>query len=360
MKAAICYEFGKPLVVEEVGIDPPQKGEVKVKLAATAICHSDIHDIRGDLGGELPLLPGHESAGYVEEVGKGVTSVRPGDPVVVSLLSSCGNCRYCRTGRSHLCSATWPIDKESRVRDKKGQFIRKSVRVGGFAEYVVVLESQVVKIPADMLLDRASLLACGVITGFGSVVNRAKVEVLSSCVIIGTGGVGLNAVQGAAISGAYPIIAVDVSDSKLKAAKSFGATHTVNAAKQDPVEAVKKLTDGVGADYVFITVGSTDAILQGIFMSGPRGMIVMVGLPKFTDTIAFSPLFFIKDERMLTGSYMGTTELQTAIPKMVELYKAGILKLDELITGRYSLEQINEAIESVERGEALRNVIMFK
>jgi len=253
-----------------------------------------------------------------------------------------------------------PLDKESRIRGKKGQYIRKSVRVGGFAEYVIVHESQVVVLPKDVPLDRAALLACGVITGFGAVVNRAKVEVLSSCVIIGTGGVGLNAVQGAAISGAYPVIAIDVSDSKLKAAKAFGATHAVNSAKQDPIEAVKELTDGVGADYVFVTVGSTAAILQGIFMSGPRGMTIIVGLPKFTDTITLSPLFFIKDERVLTGSYMGSTNLQEDIHKLVGLYKAGILKLDELITGRYPLDRINEAIESVEKGEALRNVIMFE
>ncbi|HUT67390.1 MAG TPA: Zn-dependent alcohol dehydrogenase [Dehalococcoidales bacterium] len=360
MKAAICYEFGKPLVIEEVDIEPPQKGEVKVKLAATAICHSDIHDIRGDLGGELPVLPGHECAGYIEEVGEGVTSVKPGDPVVVSLLYSCGSCRYCRTGRPHMCNTVFSLDKESRVRDKKGKYIRKTVKVGGFAEYVIVLESQVVKVPADMPLDRAALLACGVITGFGAVVNRVKAEVLSSCVIIGTGGVGLNAVQGAAISGAYPVIAVDVSDEKLKAARTFGATHTINASQKDPVEGVRELTDGVGADYIFVTVGSVNAILQGINMSGPRGTTVIVGLTKFTETITFSPLFFIKDERVLTGGYMGSTNLQEDIPRLVELYKAGILKLDELITGRYSLEQINEAIEAVERGEALRNVIVFK
>lgn len=360
MKAAICYEFDKPLVIEEVDIDPPKKDEVKVKLAATAVCHSDIHVFKGELGGQVPFIGGHESSGYVEEVGKDVKSVKPGDPVVVSLLASCGKCFFCRTGRSHLCDVIWPLDKESRVHNKKGQGIPSMVRTGSFAEYTVVHESQVVKIPGDMPMDSASLLACGVITGFGAVVNRAKVEVLSSCVIIGTGGVGLNAVQGAAISGAYPVIAVDVSDNKLKAARTFGATHTVNASKKDAIETVKKMTGGTGADYVFITVGSAAAILQGFSMSGPRGMTVIVGLPKFTDTITLSPLFFIKDERTLTASYMGSTNLQADIPRMVELYRAGILKLDELITGRYSLDRINEAIESVVNGQALRNVIVFK
>jgi S-(hydroxymethyl)glutathione dehydrogenase/alcohol dehydrogenase len=210
-----------------------------------------------------------------------------------------------------------------------------------------------------MPLDRAALLACGVITGFGAVVNRAQVEPRSSVVVIGTGGVGLNSVQGAAISGAYPIIAVDMLDSKLAAARSFGATHTVNAGSKDAIEAVKQLTSGRGAEYVFVTVGSTAAIRQGFSMSAPRGTTVIVGLPPVKENLTFSPLEFIKDERTLTGSYMGTTRLSVEIPQLVALYQAGRLKLDELITGRYPLEQINEAIESVERGEALRNVIMF-
>jgi len=360
LKAAIRYEAGKPLVVEEVDIDPPQKGEVKVRLAATAVCHSDIHIVKGEIPEELPCVAGHESAGYIEEVGEEVTTVKTGDPVVVSLLVSCGKCLYCTTGRPHMCEAEWYRDKTSPYRNKQGQRLKQMTKIGSFAEYTVVDESQVVKLPGDMPLDRASLLACGVITGFGAVVNRAKVEVLSSCVIIGTGGVGLNAVQGASISGAYPVIAVDISDSKLEAARTFGATHTVNSGKGDAIKAVKELTEGRGADYVFVTVGSVDAMRQGFSMSAPRGMTVMVGLPRMGENITFSPWEFIKDERVLTGSYMGTTNLQTDIPKMVELYKAGILKLDELITSRYPLEQINEAIDSVVRGEALRNVIMFE
>jgi Zn-dependent alcohol dehydrogenase len=360
MKAAVCYEFGKPLVVEEVDIDPPKVGVVKVKITATAICHSDIHFIRGELGGKPPMIAGHESAGYIEEVGQGVTSVKPGDPVVVSLLVSCGKCLYCRTGRTHMCSAAWPLDKESRIHTKQGKSLPQAMRVGSFGEYIVVDESQVVKVPGDMPLDRAALLACGVITGFGAVVNRAKVAPLSSCVIIGVGGVGLNSIQGAAISGAYPVIAVDVLDEKLAAAKKFGATHTVNSKKVDAIKGVKALTGGNGADYVFVTVGNVKAIEQGFAMSGPRGMTLIIGLPKFTDTLSLNPFDFIKAERMLTGSFMGTTQLQTEIPKLVELYKAGILKLDELITARYPLDRINEAIEAVEKGKALRNVIMFK
>ena len=359
LKAAVCYEFGKPLVVEEIDIDPPKNGEVKVKMAATAICHSDIHIIRGELPQALPCVAGHESSGYIEEVGEGVTTVKPGDPVVASLLVSCGKCLYCTTGRTHLCEAVWSRNTETPFRNKQGQSLIQMTRIGSFAEYTIVDESQVVKIPEDMPMDSAALLACGVITGLGAVVNRAQVEVGSSCVIIGTGGVGLNAVQGAAISGAYPIIAMDLSDNKLEAARAFGATHTVNSGKVDAIKAVKDLTEGRGADYVFVTVGSAQALRDGFSMLGPRGMAVMVGLPKMKDSVTFSPVEFIMGEKVLTGSYMGTTSLKWDIPKLVELYKAGTLKLDELITGRYSLEQINEAIESVERGEALRNVIVF-
>jgi S-(hydroxymethyl)glutathione dehydrogenase / alcohol dehydrogenase len=359
MKAAICYETGKPLVIEDVEIASPQKGEVKVRVATTAICHSDVHDIKGELPGPVPFIAGHEVAGYIYVVGTDVTSVKAGDPVVVSLLSTCGDCYYCNTGLSHLCLAKFAPNPQVKIRNKKGQAVAPKGGVGGFAEYVVVKESQVVKLPKEMPLDRAALLACGVITGFGGVVNRAKVRPMSSVVVVGTGGVGINALQGAAYSGAYPIIAVDVLDSKLKAAKNFGATHGVNAKDQDAIDQVKKLTDDRGADYVFITVGNVGAIRQGFSMSGVRGMTVIIGLPQMKDMISFSPFEFITSERMLTGGFMGSTNLKIDIPNLVTLYQAGKLKLDELITARYPLEKVNEALQSTEKGEAIRNVLMF-
>lgn len=357
MQAAVLYEFGKPLVVEEVDMDPPKKSEVKVRIAATAICHSDIHVIRGDLGGRLPLVPGHESSGYIEELGEGVTSVSPGDPVVVSLIASCGHCLQCVSGRTHLCETRWPLNRESRLRNKKGQSLVHMIRVAGFAEHVIVHESQVVRIPREMPMDRAALLSCGVITGFGAVVNRAQVKPMSSVVVIGAGGVGLNSVQGAALSGANPIIAVDMLDNKLEAARAFGATHTVKANDPTAVKAVQQLTSGRGADYVFVTVGSTAAIEQGFQMLAPRGMEVVVGLPPAKETITL-PAFF-QGEKVVTSSNMGGTCLSRDVPRMVALYQAGRLKLGELITARYPLQRINEAIESVEKGEALRNVIVF-
>jgi S-(hydroxymethyl)glutathione dehydrogenase / alcohol dehydrogenase len=360
MKAAVCYEIGKPLVVEEINMDPPRKGEVKVRLAATAICHSDIRQIREGRSGAVPFVSGHESAGYVEEVGEGVVSVVPGDTAVVSHMSACGKCFYCITGRPHLCNAEWPLSKDSRLSNTRGQRMVPAIGTSGFAEYVIVDQSQVVKIPGDMPLDRAALLSCGVITGFGAVVNRAKVGPNSSVVVIGVGGVGLNSIQGAAFVGAYPIIAVDVVDSKLEAARAFGATHTINSKKEDAVEVVKRMTNSFGADYIFVAVGSNSAVVQAFWMSGPRGTTVIIGLPSASEATLSLPIrAFIKDERVITGGYMGSTNIAVDIPRLVGLYQRGRLKLDELITRRYPLERINEAIEVAEKGEALRNVIMF-
>jgi S-(hydroxymethyl)glutathione dehydrogenase / alcohol dehydrogenase len=360
MKAAVCYEYGKPLVVEDVDIDPPKKGEVKVRMAATAVCHSDIHIIKGELpGGKLPLVAGHESAGYVEEICEGVTQVKVGDSVVVSLLTACGQCRYCTRGMPHLCEAKWPMNTESRLHNKKGQSMTHGTKTATFAEYAIVDQSQTVPIPKDMPMDAAALLACGVITGFGAVVNRARVRPGESAVVVGIGGVGINSIQGARFCGAYPIIAVDVLDNKLQMARNFGATNTINAKNTDPIKAVKEMTGGRGADFVFITVGSSEAVKQGISMCGPRGTTVCIGLPPVQQTMAISPHEFIRFEKTLTGSFMGTTRLKIEIPELVEFYKAGSLKLKELITAHYPLEKINEAIDAVVKGEALRNVIMF-
>jgi Zn-dependent alcohol dehydrogenase len=246
------------------------------------------------------------------------------------------------------------------LRTKQGEPIRRGVKTAAFAEYVIVDQSQVIQIPETMPLDRASLLACGVITGLGAVVNTAKVEARSSVVIIGTGGVGLNAVQGAVLAGAYPIIAVDLLDNKLEAAQTFGATHTINATHHEaPEETVKKLTWGRGADYAFVTVGSSAAAAQGLKMIRRGGALIMVGMPPTDSRLILATDDFVSAEHKIISSIMGSTRLSVDVPRLVEMYQHGRLKLDELITARYSLEQINEAIAAVERGEALRNVIVF-
>ena len=359
MKAAVCYEFSKPLVIEDLEVASPRKDEVKVRTAATAVCHSDIHLVRGQTPFSPPMVPGHETAGYVEEIGEGVLGLKEGDPVLVSALISCGECLMCTTGRPHLCEAVWERDASWPFRSRDGRSIAHFSRVGGFSEYVLVHKSQVVKLPEDMPLDRACLLACGVVTGFGAVAWRVKVGVGKSCAIVGAGGVGLNSVQAASLAGAYPIIAVDVNDLKLAAAKAFGASHTVNPNQVDAIKAVKEVTDGRGADFVFVTVGSAAAMSESILLSAACGTTVWVGIPDVTEMVQFLPFMVLKEERTIAGCWMGSTRLQTDIPILVKLYQAGRLMLDELITQRYTLEQVDEAMASVERGAALRNIIIF-
>jgi S-(hydroxymethyl)glutathione dehydrogenase/alcohol dehydrogenase len=326
-----------------------------------AICHSDIHLIEGEWGGQTPLVAGHEAAGIVDQVGDGVTLAQPGDRVVVSLLRSCGRCSCCTTGAPHLCEGQFALDTESRLRDRRGQPIQQGLRTAAFAEYVVVDQSQVIQVPETIPMDSAALLACGVITGVGAVVNTARVAPGQSVVVIGVGGAGLNAVQGAALSGAYPIIAVDLLDNKLRAAQAFGATHVVHAGQaEQATERVMELTCGRGADYVFVTVGSSAAIVQGFSLMGQRqGTLVIVGIPEATTTVSFPVGPHVLGERRIIGSLMGSTRLREDVPRLVRLYQGGRLKLDELISGRYPLAQINAAIASTKEGNALRNVIVF-
>ena len=359
MKAAICYEPGQPLVVEEVRLEAPGSGEVKVRLAATAICHSDIHLIRGEWGGETPVIAGHESSGVVEEIGEGVTLIKVGDRVVVSLLRSCGRCDYCLTGSPQHCNGAFALNTEDRIRNMRGEEIHQGINVGGFAEYAVVDQSQLVPVPDDMNLETAALLACGVITGFGAAVNTGHVTPGSIVVVVGTGGVGLNAIQGAAVAGARRIIAVDLLDNKLEAAIRFGATDTINASKQNAIDEVLKLTNRRGADFALVTVGSNSAINESFKMVCDGGTVVIAGLPPVNAVVTLPTFSFVTTGKRLLGSCMGSTRLQVDVPILIDHYQRGKLLLDELITNRYSLERINEAIESTERGEALRNVIVF-
>jgi len=361
MKAAICYETGKPLVIEDgVTVDPPGKGEVKIRVAVTAVCHSDLHFLSGEIPSPLPGLAGHETAGYVDEVGEGVTSLKPGDTVVIGTVTSgCGKCYYCTIGARHFCTERGAFMRPKHATKDGTRLTLMAGPVGGFVEYTTVPQELVTKIPADMPLDRAALLACGVTSGFGAVVNRAKVKAMSSVVVVGTGGVGLNSIQGAAFSGAYPLIAVDVLDSKLETAREFGATHVINLTKEeDAAQSVKDITGGRGADYVFVTVGKVEAIRQGFSMAGPMSMTVVVGLAQGNlESIPAMELIFT--EKILTGCGGGSIRSSIDIPYLISLYQAGKLKLDELITGHYPLARINEAVESLEKGEAIRNIITF-
>ncbi|WP_417519135.1 Zn-dependent alcohol dehydrogenase [Minwuia sp.] len=359
MKAAVCRAFGQPLSIEEVEVAPPGPGEIRVKMAACAICHSDIFFADGAWGGDLPAVYGHEAAGIVETVGDGVSGLAVGDHVVVTLIRSCGQCPSCAVGMQVTCDAQFPLDTASPIRTTAGEPLGHGLRTGAFAEYVTVDHSQAVAIPKEIPLDAASLLACGVITGFGAVANTARIEAGSTVAVIGAGGVGLNSVQGAALNGASLIVAIDIADDKLAAAKTFGATHTLNSRSDDLKTAIADLTAGKGVDYVFATVGVKQAIAQCFDIAAPGGAIVLVGMPPSGDLIDLDPGTVAALNQRILGSKMGTARIQVDIPYLITLYQQGRLKLDELITGRYPLDRINEAFDSVRRGEALRNVIVF-
>ena len=359
MKAAVCREFGAPLVIEELTLAEPGAGEVRVRMHATAICHSDITYAEGGWGGTLPAVYGHEGAGVVDAVGPRVNTVAVGDHVAVTLIRACGKCHGCLRGMPVTCDATFSLDRTSPLTDAAGAAVVHGLRTAAFAEYTVVHRSQVVAVPDELPFPVASLLACGVITGFGAVTNTAKVEPGSHVVVFGTGGVGLNAVQGAHVSGARTVIAVDISDDKLKASKTFGATHTVNSRTEDVVEKVRAHTDGRGADYVFVTVGVKAAFDQSYALLAKAGSVVLVGMPANGVMSEIDPGTLAAYSQNILGSKMGGARIAIDIPNLVALYQQGRVKLDELVTKTYPLREINEAMASVKRGEALRNVIVF-
>ena len=359
MRAAVCHQFGEALTVQEVDLQQPSPGEVSVRVAACGICHSDVSFIDGAWGGRLPAVYGHEVAGVVTEVGVGVDTLKPGDHVVVTLIRSCGRCFYCARGEMTQCNGTFAIDDPGPLRLPGGWPVKQGLHVAGFAEFVTVHVSQVVPIPAEVPFESACLLACAVATGFGAVRNTAKVRAGSSVVVVGAGGVGLNSIQGAALFGASPVIAVDVLDSRLTAARTFGATHVVNPREVDGTGAVRDLTTGRGADYSIITSGDKTAIEFGLGLTRRGGTTVIVGIPATGVSVMLDPGDIADSGRLVLGSKMGSTRPHADLPSMVDMYLAGRLKLDELVTGRYPLDRINEAIAETKSGKGLRTVIVF-
>ncbi|MBN1321915.1 MAG: alcohol dehydrogenase catalytic domain-containing protein [Thermoleophilia bacterium] len=363
VKAAVQYEYFKPLVIEEVELDPMGPDEVLLKLAACAICHSDVHCQRAEHGtAPLPGIGGHEMSGWVEAVGENVTYVKPGDLVAASIMpTGCGHCYYCYMGIPGKCLER-PIQLfiPSRFVNKDGKRLTAfEGEVAGFAEYTVVPEANLVKVPADFRPELAALIACGVISGFGAVLNRAKVPPNKSVTVFGCGGVGLNAIQGARFVGAHPIIAVDILDSKLETAKQFGATHTINARKEaDVVAKVKEITYDRGSDYCIAASMGAELLRQAWDASAVQGTTVVIG-HGFEETLeAWHPIEFCLG-RTITGSAMGAVQLRVDIPRIIELYQFGRIKLDEMIGSFYSFDQIQEAIDDMAKGNVIRNVIMF-
>ncbi|MBO6789810.1 MAG: Zn-dependent alcohol dehydrogenase [Dinoroseobacter sp.] len=355
IRAAVCTEFAAPLEIETLTLAAPGLGEVQVKLAACAVCHSDITFADGGWGGDLPAVYGHEAAGHISAVGDGVSSYAVGDPVMVSLIRACGTCPSCSTGRPVLCTTPNPGGPLSRA---DGTPVAAAMNCGAFADHVTVDASQIVKLPEDIPLDVASLLSCGVITGIGAVVNTAKVRAGETVVVIGAGGVGLNAIQGARIAGAARIVAVDMQPSKLDDALEFGATDGIVATDDKPWKALRKIAPA-GADVVLVTVGAIPAYQTAPKYLAFGGRLVAVGMPHTGHTAQWAPDVVAYMGTQYTGSKMGDVVISRDIPWMVDLYKQGRLQLDNLISGRWSLDQINEAIADTKSGKARRNVILF-
>lgn len=358
IKAAVCTEFGKPLEIQDVQLRAPEHGEVQVDLEAVAICHSDIIFAEGGWGGSLPAVYGHEAAGRISAVGPGVTGIAPGDAVVVTLIRACGQCASCGAGKPTTCETPYDGDLGP-LKTADGGKLHQAMACGAFAEKVVVDQSQVVSIPEDMAMDTASLLSCGVITGVGAVVNAAGLRAGQDVVVIGAGGVGLNAIQGARIAGARRIVAVDMSEDKLDTAIEFGATDGVLATGEKPWQAAKKAM-GRGADAVIVTVGAIPAYDQAPRYLAGGGRVIMVGMPHSGATSSYEPVNFAATGQGMVGSKMGDAVIKRDIPWMIDMYQQGRLKLDELISNRWSLDQINDAIEDTKSGSARRNVILLK
>lgn len=358
MKAAVARAFGAPLEIEELALAAPGPGEVRLRVRAVAICHSDLIFIAGGWGGALPAVYGHEAAGDVLETGAGVTGFAKGDRAVVTLIRSCGECACCAKGQRTYCTEPFPLNAASPLSDATGAPVAQGLKCGAFAEEVTVHASQLAKIEGEIGWAEASLLACGVITGYGAVTNTAAMEAGATAVVIGTGGVGLNAVQGAALNGASRVIVADVSAEKLEIARGFGATDCVKAGPEAAAE-VRRLTEG-GADYVFVTVGAEAAMASAYEMLAPGGAAVLVGMGALGARSTFDPLTLADAGQRILGSKMGKAAPARDIPALIGLYRAGRLKLSELVTGRFGFEEINAALDRTRAGTGVRNVVLME
>lgn len=364
-KAAILHRYGGSLSIEDVDVAAPKRGEVKVKLKAAGLCHSDWHVIDGTLPLPLPIVLGHEGAGIVEEVGEGVTSVQVGDHVVLNWVPACGRCRYCQMGRRDLCEEAARLTATGTMPDGTTRFLWQGKPVyqflttGAFSEYTVVPEQAVIPIRRDVPFELVALIGCSVITGVGAAIHTAQVRPGSTVAVIGAGGVGFNIIQGAALAGAKHVIAIDIVEEKLAMTKTFGATHTVNAREDDAVSAVLDLTDGLGVDYAFEAIGRPETMADAYNMTRKGGMTVIVGIAAPHETVEINAFSLPSQSKTLTGSWLGQGNPPVDYPKLLDLYAAGKLKLEPLISAVYSLEQINDGFAALKSGQTIRGVIRF-
>ncbi len=361
MKAAMFHGPKQPLLIEDVELDKPQQNEVLVRTVASGVCHSDLHFVDGFYPYPAPAVLGHEAAGIVEEVGKGVTYLKPGDHVIACLSVYCGQCESCMSGHPNRCSdkaATQRDPKDKPRITQKGKPINQFLDLSSYCEKMLVHEHALVKINPDIPLDRAALVGCGVTTGVGAALNTAKVAPGSTVAVFGCGGVGLAAIQGARIAGARKIIAVDMFEGKLAMAKRLGATETVDASNSDPVDEIRKMTGG-GVDYSFEAIGLKKAAEQAFNALKPGGTATVIGMIPVGQKVEIDGYMFLS-ERKLQGSNMGSNRFRIDMPRYLDFYLQGRLKLDEMISKRGKLEDVNEAFRAMKAGEVARTVLMFE
>ena len=365
MGAAMPYAKSKPLAIEELELRPPGPGEVLVRMGAAGLCHSDLSVINGDRPRPTPMALGHEAAGVVEELGAGVTDLKKGDHVVLVFIPSCGHCNPCAEGRPALCepgaasnTAGTLLSGERRL-FKDGKPVHHHMGCSAFAEAAVVSRHSIVKVDPALPLEEAALFGCAVLTGVGAVVNTAQVRAGSTVAVVGLGGVGLASIIGAVAAGARTVVAVDLSDDKLALAKQLGATHTFNAATPDLVEQVKQATKG-GVDYAIEMAGSTRAFETAYRITRRGGTTVTAGLPPPAATWAMPSTNLVAEERTIKGSYIGTCVPSRDLPRYIQLYRAGKLPVNRLMTGKLKLEDINEGFDLLHEGKAVRQVVTFQ
>jgi S-(hydroxymethyl)glutathione dehydrogenase/alcohol dehydrogenase len=354
----VLRHIDAPLTIEDLELVPPGDGMVRVRIAASGVCHSDLSVVDGTVPQPLPAVLGHEGAGVVTEVGPGATGVAPGDHVVVSWIVPCRACGACLRGQPTLCESGMAHVMGGPYGSANGDPVRAGFGTATFAEETVVPAGAAIRIPTDFPLDLASLIGCGVVTGVGAVVNTAKVRPGETVAVIGCGGVGLAAIQGARLCGASQIIGVDRVAAKLEMARANGATHTVDASIDDPVAAVHELSSG-GTDHGFEVVGSAATIALAYAMTRRGGTVTIVGAGRFDESVSFPVMSLMVDAKRLQGSIYGSTDPARDVPRMVELQRAGALDLDQLITRRIALDDVNDAFRAMTDGEVARSVIVF-
>lgn len=358
MKVVVAYEVGQPLEIEDLPLPEPGPHDVVVRLSASGICHTDLTVVNGLSPLPLPIVPGHEGCGVVEEVGAEVRRVRVGDRVLASVTPACGHCWSCVNGMSNHCELNAEVKRRQRFRLADGRSAAAVCGCGTFAEAMVVHEASVVAVQTDLADEQLALLGCGVTTGLGAALNTAGVTPGSSVAVIGCGGVGQSVIQGARIAGAATIVAVDPMPGRRDASIGVGATHTVDPQAGDPVAQVRELTGGRGADFTFEVVGRPELVTQAIDMARVEGVVTLVGMPSTADVLTLPAISTVFSGKRIAGSVVGGAQILRDFPRFIRLAEAGRLDLESMITHRISLDEINKGVQLLSRAEGVRTVIV--